>query len=679
MIVLPGGVQGNDLVRNLAVAHNAIWGFDKAEIIDPRVCGQGNDQADIRPFRRFDGANAPVVGSVHVAHFEAGPFAGEAAGAKGGKAALVRYFRKRIGLVHELGKLRSSEKLLENRGHRLGIDQVMRHERGNFLQAHPLLDCPFHAHKADAVLVFHQFANQAHAAVAKMIDVVGRPVAVLEIHQDLDGRQNILVCQNAGFLVFLQVKALVELVAANWREIVIIRIAEEVVEKTGRYLWSWRRRRAQAAINFFLGLFLVGNAILDQGVANGRRCIRAHGVQHGKMPDAGLRHFFEQGRGYFVRGLRQHIAFGLLPGCGKIAVFIGAFLLELVELLFIRGKLANDVLSQEHAFHKLRTNLDCRYAGLADLSPGTLVDLLASLDKHGAIRRDYIGIGGILAVEILAHFPHQPAVFLENVIFASIEVVENLFLGHAHGLEQDGGRHLAAPVNAHIKDILVVKIKIQPRTAHGDDAAGIKHLARSVGLAAVMLKNDARGTLQLVDNDTLRAIDDERAFFGHQGQCSKIDVLLLDVPDGTGSGILVSIINNQAHFDAHGRLIGQALGNALRLIVLGLLDLVVYKFQAGRLVEILNGKYCMENPFKTFFLVALLVGHAFLKKLAVGINLQIKQMGNWVGCLDFAELLRKLAHGHLNRWLLKPPEAGWLTAPKNGSLLISRGNSRMKF
>ena len=54
-------------------------------------------------------------------------------------------------------------------------------------------------------------------------------------------------------------------------------------------------------------------------------------------------------------------------------------------------------------------------------------------------------------------------------------------------------------------------------------------------------------------------------------------------------------------------------------------------------------------------------------------------MGNWVGCLDFAELLRKLAHGHLNRWLLKPPEAGWLTAPKNGSLLISRGNSRMKF
>ena len=126
---------------------------------------------------------------------------------------------KRIGLVHELGKLRSSENSLENRGHRLGIDQVMRHERGNFLQAHPLLDCPFHAHKADAVLVFHQFANQAHAAVAKMIDVVGRPVAVLEIHQDLDGRQNILVCQNAGFPSFsFRSRRWLSLVAANWRD-----------------------------------------------------------------------------------------------------------------------------------------------------------------------------------------------------------------------------------------------------------------------------------------------------------------------------------------------------------------------------------------------------------------------------------------------------------------------------
>ncbi len=95
------------------------------------------------------------------------------------------------------------KKLLENRGHRLGIDQVMRHERGNFLQAHPLLDCPFPCAQGRCGTGFPP-VRQPGARGGCQDDRCRRPArgCLLEIHQDLDGRQNILVCQNAGFPSF---------------------------------------------------------------------------------------------------------------------------------------------------------------------------------------------------------------------------------------------------------------------------------------------------------------------------------------------------------------------------------------------------------------------------------------------------------------------------------------------
>ena len=163
----------------------------------------------------------------------------------------------------------------------------------------------------------------------------------------------------------------------------------------------------------------------------------------------------------------------------------------------------------------------------------------------------------------------------------------------------------------------MVEVEVQPGSAHGDHPAGIEHLAAGVGLAAVVLENDAGRTLQLIDDDALGAVDDEGAFFGHQGQGAEIDVLLLDVADGPVARRFIGVVDDQTHFDAHGRFIGQTLGNALGLIVLGLLNFVADEFQAGGLIEILNGKYRVKDAFQAFVRSAIGLGHAFLKEFLI--------------------------------------------------------------
>ena len=185
-----------------------------------------------------------------------------------------------------------------------------------------------------------------------------------------------------------------------------------------------------------------------------------------------------------------------------------------------------------------------------------------------------------------------------------VEVFKDLFLAHAHGLEQDGGGHFAAAVNADVQNILVVEVKVEPRAAHGNDAAGIEHLTAGVSLAAVVLKDDARRTLQLVNDDALGAVNDKRALFRHQGQGTKIDILLFDVADGAVARSFIGVVNHQAHLDAHGSLVGQPLGNALGLVVLGFANFIADELKTGGLIEILNGEDGVEYTFQPFLWAA---------------------------------------------------------------------------
>src|SRR3546814_15825661 len=74
------------------------------------------DQADVRTFRGFNRADAAIMGGVNVAHFKARAFTGKNARPERRHTTLVRDFGQRIGLIHEMGKLRGAEELDRKRG-----------------------------------------------------------------------------------------------------------------------------------------------------------------------------------------------------------------------------------------------------------------------------------------------------------------------------------------------------------------------------------------------------------------------------------------------------------------------------------------------------------------------------------------------------------------------------------
>ena len=92
---------------------------------------------------------------------------------------------------------------------------------------------------------------------------------------------------------------------------------------------------------------------------------------------------------------------------------------------------------------------------------------------------------------------------------------------------------LRLAVDADVADVLGIEFEVEPGAAIGDDAGGEQVLAAAVGLALVVVEEDAGAAVHLGDDDALGAVDDESAVVRHQGHVAHVDVLLLDVADGT--------------------------------------------------------------------------------------------------------------------------------------------------
>ena len=231
-VLLVGG-QVVDLLADPTVVDLAVRGLDEAERVDPPVGGERADQADVRAFRRLDRAHAAVVRRVDVTDLHAGAVTGQTARAERGQAALVGQTRERVGLVHELRQLRRPEELADGRDDRADVDQGLRRDRLDVLGGHPLADHALHAGHADADLVLDQLADRAQAPVAEVVDVVGLvPVlARVQAEQVLDRADDVVLGERAGGDRDVDAELLVRLVAADLREVVALRVEEEVLEQ----------------------------------------------------------------------------------------------------------------------------------------------------------------------------------------------------------------------------------------------------------------------------------------------------------------------------------------------------------------------------------------------------------------------------------------------------------------
>ncbi len=229
---------GEDVVVDHLVAdghlveHAPVGCLDETVLIDTAVSRQTADEADVRPFRRLDGADAAVVAVVHVAHLEAGALAPQTAGAKGRQGALVGQLGQRVGLLHELAELRAAEELANGGHDRANVDQ--RHGRHVVALAdrHALAHDPLHAPQTDAQLGLDQLADGLHAAIAQVVDVVGPFVTVVDQDHVPDEVDDVLLRDGAvgqGHDA-LHVQPLVELVAADGGQVIAPAVVQLLVQ-----------------------------------------------------------------------------------------------------------------------------------------------------------------------------------------------------------------------------------------------------------------------------------------------------------------------------------------------------------------------------------------------------------------------------------------------------------------
>ena len=109
---------------------------------------------------------------VHVADFETGALAGEAARTQRREAALVRQFGQRVGLVHELRELRRAEEFFDRRDDGTDVDQRLRRHRLDVLHRHAFAHDALEPKQADTELILQQLSDGTDAPVPEMIDVV---------------------------------------------------------------------------------------------------------------------------------------------------------------------------------------------------------------------------------------------------------------------------------------------------------------------------------------------------------------------------------------------------------------------------------------------------------------------------------------------------------------------------
>ena len=111
-------------------------------------------------------------------------------------------------------------------------------------ERHALLDRALHAQQSDAILIFHQFADRAHPAVAEMVDVVDFAAPVAQVDQRLDDGEDVLLAQDAHGVGGVEVEAHVHLHPADRREIVALGVEEQRIEHR---LGALDRRRLAGA------------------------------------------------------------------------------------------------------------------------------------------------------------------------------------------------------------------------------------------------------------------------------------------------------------------------------------------------------------------------------------------------------------------------------------------------
>ena len=496
------GGQENDLVGNQCVFHHTVRALEEAVLVGARIGSQGVDQTDVRTFRRLNRANTAVVSRVYVTNFKARTLTRQTARAQCRNTALVGDLGQRVVLVHELGQLARTEELFHRRSHWLGVDQVLRHQAFAFSHRQTLFDRTLNTYQANAELVFSHFAYTANTTVTQVVDVIDDAFTVTDVDQSLQHGNDVFFAQHARTFDLGTTDTTVELHPADRRQVIALRAEEQVVEQSLGSVFGWRLAWTHHAIDFDQRFQLVAGGVDLQCVGDERTAVDIVGVQRLDANNLALGNFCQDFSGQLGVALSNDFA-----GC------------RMHDSL---GRCATQDIVQRH-----NELFDTGFFQLVDM---TSSDTTTLLNNHLAFVIGNVDGRDFTAQTMRNQFQANAlALNVEHV--GRVERVQHLFSGITQRTQQYRCRQLATTVDTHEHAVFRVELKVQPRTAVRNDTRRIKQLTGAVRLAAVVVKEHARGTVQLGNNYTLGTVDYEGTVFSHQGDFTHVDFLLFDVLD----------------------------------------------------------------------------------------------------------------------------------------------------
>ena len=475
----------------------------------------------------------------------------------------------------------------------------MRHERVLLGLTQTLFHSLFDTRQTGAVLVLGQLAHAAHAAVAQVVDVIDFAAAIAQVHQDLDHGQDVLVGQHHGAGGFVAAHAGVELHAAHARQVVRVRVVEQAVEQGLHRVFGRWLARTHHAVDGDAGGKLVHGLISTQRLGDVGTLVQLVGVDALQVLHIGRTQLLQQGLGELFVGLGDDLA-----GVG-----------------------IHDVLGHHTAHQEVFGHADVRGTRLLELAGVAHSDALVL--GHNDLARLVGDVEtGDFATQTLRHEGHLRAAVHQTEVVVDEEVGQDGFRRQTDGLEQDGHGHLAAAVDAEEQHVLGVEFEVQPGTAVRDDARREQQLARAVRLALVVLEEHAGRTVELRHDHALGTVDDERAFFGHQGHFAHVDLLLLDFLDHFGlAGRRLTVVDDQLDAGAHSRREGQTPGLALAHVERRFGEVVLDKLHLHKTVVGDDGERGFKRGLQAF-VGALLGWHTGLQEGGVGVLLHLQQVRN---------------------------------------------------
>src|SRR3990170_2184733 len=604
------------MVRDLSAYDLPVRGLDETEVVYARVRAQGHDKADVRTFGGFYGANPSVMGRVHVPHFESRPLSRKASGSERGKTPFVGYLGKGVRLVHKLTKLARAEKFLYDRGNRLWIDEVVRHEGFYLAQTHPLLYRPLHAQQPYPVLILEEFADAPYPSVSEMVYVVDRALPVFEAEEVLHDAHYVFFPERGVLYGSVKAELPVDLKPSHLRKVVPLRNKEKLFEVLVRHNDGRRLARLKPLVDVYLRVERhVGRRVVRVGgpvVVNLLRGLVAYAVVEQGFPQGRPERLYEKQLKTLYAAPRNLVEF--FPRENLIALEYD-----------LAGLKIHHILRGNSPYYVLDLHLYVFYAGGDEFLRLKTRNLLVLLDYNLPGLRVFYVVAGLLPDDVFLINALLQLLAVYRNLFARVEKVKKFLDGITERLKEHGREHLPSFVYAGVKPVLLVELEIKPASVVRYHPCRVLNLAR-VPLALFILEKDPRGTVQLAYYDPLRAVYDKTPVFGHERYFAEINLLLFYVAHALGAGRRVGIPHGEPDENLHRRGKGEPLLDAFLDSVLRREQKILDEVERGVRSEILYRKEALKNGVKPgiFPVLRLCVQ---LKKLFKGFLLDFDEVG----------------------------------------------------